>query len=181
MNKLKFLSIAVFGILLLTFSSCDKVNNLADVTFDATLSSDINATSDGVTRDNNYAFNGSVVIDPTSDENINKYWDNLKNWNIQKVTLKIKTISQEAILVEGHLVVKDNNTQDVLFTADASNFELTNGTTILEVTSGDWSSVESALLAQHSLFVSIAGALDQPNVDITYEIIIESKITANPL
>ncbi len=181
MNKLKFLSVVIFGALLVTFSSCDKVKDLGDVTFDASLSSDISATSSGETRAENYAFGGSAIIDPTADENINKYWDNLKSWSIQKVTLKVKTISQDATMTEGHLVVKDNNTDDTLFTADATGFPLTAGTVILEVTNGDWASTEAALLAQHSLFVSIDGALDQPNVDVTFEVVVDSKITANPL
>ncbi len=181
MNKLKLLTVIVFGALLVTFSSCDKVSSLGNVTFDASLSSDISATSAGETRTSDYAFSGSAVIDPSSDENINKYWDNLVSWSIQKVTLKIKSISQDATLTEGHLVVKDNNTQDTLFTANATNFPLTVGTTILEVTEGKWAGVESALMAQHSLFASIDGSLDQPNVDVTFNIILDSKITASPL
>ena len=182
MNKLKFLSVIIFGALLVTLSSCDKVNDLADVTFDASLSTDISATSAGETRaDTTYAFGGSAIIDPTSDENINKYWDNLKSWNIQKVILKVKTISQNATMTEGHLVVKDNNTEDILFTADATDFPLTAGTVIMEVTSGDWAGTEAALMAQHSLFVSLDGALDQPGVEVTFEFVVDSKITANPL
>ena len=181
MNKLKFLSVFVFGALLVAFSSCDKVTGLADVTFDASLSSNINVTSAGETRADSYAFGDSAIINPAADTNINKYWDNLKNWSIQKVTLKVKTISQDATMTEGHLVVKDNNTGDVLFTVNATDFPLTTGTIIMEATSGDWASTEAALIAQHSLLVSIDGALDQPNVEVTFEVIFDSKITANPL
>jgi hypothetical protein len=181
MNKLKFLSVIIFGALLVTFSSCDKVTDLADVTFDASLSSDITATSAGETRADSYAFEGSAVIDPTSDANINKYWDNLKAWSIQKVTLKVKTISQDATMEEGNLVVTDNNTQDTLFIANATGFPLTAGTTILEVTSGDWAGTEAALMAQHSLFVAIDGTLDQPGVEVTFEVVVDSKVTASPI
>ncbi|RLD91680.1 MAG: hypothetical protein DRJ09_00285 [Bacteroidetes bacterium] len=182
MNKFKFLSVIIIGALLVTFSSCDKVTDLADITFDTSLSSNISATSAGETRaDTTYAFSGSAIVDPTSDSTINKYWDNLKSWNIQKVTLKVKTISQDATMTEGHLIVKDNNTEDVLFTADATGFPLTAGTVIMEVTSGDWVGTEAALMAQHSLFISIDGALDQPNVDVTFTVVVDSKVTANPL
>ena len=181
MRNLKILSLIAFSALLVTFVSCDKVKSVADVTFDATLNSSIDATSSSETRAVSYTFSGSSVIDPTSDANINKYWDNIKNWDIQKITLKVKTIAQDANLTEGHLSVKDNSSQDVLYTADASNLPLTAGTTILEVTDGDWASIVSALSAKHSLLVSVDGAIDQPNVAITFEVIIDLKVTANPL
>ena len=181
MRNIKFLSLIAFGALLLTFTSCDKVKSVADVTFDASLNSSIDATSASETRAVNYTFSGSSVIDPTSDDDINKYWDNIKNWDIQKITLKVNSITQDANLVEGHLSVKDNSSQDVLYTADASNLPLTAGTTIFEITDGDWTSIVNALSAKHPLLVSFDGAIDQPNVAITFGVIIDLKITANPL
>ncbi len=181
MKNLKLLILIVLGTIAVTFTACDTANDLADITFDATFNSTIDVTSASETRAVNYAFSGSSIIDPTSDDNIKKYWDNIKNWNIQKITLKVKSIDPEANLTEGHLSVKDNDTQAVLYTADANELTLTTGTVILEVTDGDWASIVSALSAQHSLLVAVDGAVDQPDVAITFETIIELKVTANPL
>ncbi len=181
MKNLKLLAFIVFGAIAVTFTACDKATSLADVTFDATLSTTMDAASASETRAADFAFSGSSVIDPTSDDNIKKYWDNIKNWNIQKITLKVQTINPDANLTEGHLTVKDNDTQAVLYTADANALALTAGTTILEVTDGDWANIVSALNAQHSLLVAVDGAVDQPDVAITFGVVIDLKVTANPL
>lgn len=181
MRNLKILSLIAFGALLVTFASCDKVKSVADVTFDASLNSNIDATSSSETRAAGFTFSGSSVIDPTSDDNINKYWDNIKNWDIQKITLKVNSIEQDANLTDGHLSVKDNSSQDVIYSADVPNLPLTAGTTILEITDGDWANIVSALSAQHSLLVAVDGTIDQPNDAITFEVIIDLKVTANPL
>ncbi len=181
MKNLKLLSLVAFGFLLITFTSCDKATDLADVTFDATLSANIDATSASEARADSYSFSGSAVIDPTSDETIKEYWDNIKNWDIKKITVKVKSIEHEVNLLQGNLVVNDNNTQEELYTAAAQALPLTPGTVVLTVTDGDWSKITNALNSQHALLAMINGAIDQPDIDITFEVIIELRVTANPL
>jgi hypothetical protein len=181
MKKLGLLSLIAFSIVLLTFTSCDKAEELADITFDATLSTDINATSVSETRGDSYSFSGSAIVDPTSDPDIKEYWDNIKNFEVKKITVKVKEIAEETNLLEGHLLVNDNNTQEELYTAAAEALPLTPGTVILTVTEGDWGKITNALNNKHALFTAVEGAIDKPGIDIKFEVIIDLKVTANPL
>ena len=181
MKSIKLITLLAFGALLVTFGSCDKAKSLADVTFDATLSTNVNAQSNGETRDVTYAFNGSDIIDPASDENINKYWDNITEWAGKDIVVKVKTIDEPANLYSGHLLIMDNETEEVLYTADAEDMSIEPGTTIIHVTNADWTKLIAALNAQHKFYVEVAGALDKPLINITFEIELNTSVTANPL
>ncbi len=181
MKSIKLLTLLTLGALLVTFGSCDKAKSLADVTFDATLSTTINARSNGETRDVNYVFNGNDIIDPASDENIKKYWDNITEWTGKDIVVKVKTIDEPANLYSGHLLIMDSKTEEVLFTADAEDMPIESGTTIIQVTNADWTKLIAALNAQHKFYVEVAGALDKPLINITFEIELSASVTANPL
>ena len=181
MKTLKLLTFLALGTLLFNFSACDSAKDLADITFDASMDANIDAVSASETRAIGYTFSGSAIIDPTSDENIKKYWDNIKEWNIQKITVKVLEIEEDAELLQGSLVVKDNNNQALLYTAEAESLPLTPGTMIMEITDGDWSQITGALNQQHALLASVEGALDKPDIHITLLITIYVRVTANPL
>jgi len=181
MKNLKLLTTIAFGALLITFASCDKVKDLADVTFDATLSTNIDATSEGETRETLYPFSGSKVISPTDEENIEKYWDNIKEWVGKNIVVKVEFIDQYANLTDGHLIIKDQTTDEVLYTADADNMLLKPDAEIIHVTTADWTKLIAAMEAKHDLFVTVDGNLDKPSILITFKVELEVSITASAL
>jgi len=186
MRKIVSLSILLAGGLLM-FSSCEKIKDLTDVDFDADLKADVvtmsepEAASTGLkaASERSYAFEGSAVIDPTSDSEINKYWKKIRQWEIKKIVVKVKNISKNAVLKQGQLEIKDESTGDVLFTEEVQDVQLTNGLAVLTISGTYWGEVISALDSKHSLEVVISGALDQPEVSVTYGVVISVKVTAN--
>jgi len=181
MKNLKLLMLIVFGALLVTFASCDKAKDLANITFDATLSTDISAQSNGETREGVFSFSGNEVIDPATDENIEKYWDNIVEWVGKDIFVEVKSIDEPANLTNGHLLIRDNTTEEVLYTADADNMLLESGTKILHVTNADWAKLISALNAKHKFYVEVAGDLDKSLINITFKVVLNTEVTANPL
>jgi len=186
MRKIVSLSILLAGGLLM-FSSCEKIKDLTEVDFDADLKADVQTLSEpeAVSTDlkaasvSSYAFEGSAVIDPTSDSKVNKYWKKIRNWEVKRITVQVKNISKEAVLNNGQLVVKDESTGEILFSEDVSNLHLKSGTTVFSISGADWGDVISSLNDKHSLVVGVEGDLDQPGVSVTYGVVISLKITAN--
>jgi hypothetical protein len=181
MKNLKLLTVITFGAILVTFASCDKVTDLADVTFDATLSTTIDATSASETRDIVYPFSGSEIINPTDDDNIDKYWDNIEEWVGKDIVVKVDFIDENANLTNGHLLIMDHSTEEAVYQADAANMLLEPDAEIIHVTNADWSKLITALEAKHQLYVEVSGALDKPSIKITFKVELETEITASAL
>ena len=187
MKKKIFINLSVLFFISLTFSSCEKIKDLTDVDFDASLKADIPVTSaaagmnDLKTTDATYPFGGSAVIDPASNSDIKKYWKKIRKWEVKKITVKINSISEPATLVHGKLTVLDNSTEAILIKKDAENMSLSGGTVILTITGSNWNELINALDAKHLLIVEVSGALDKPSVNVTFRVILDLKITANAL
>ncbi len=183
MRTLRTLSLVVFALTLMTFTSCDKIKSIADVKFEAEMSADIDATSASETLKATglYAFSGSEVIDPTEDDDINEYWDMIKEWNIQKIIVTIKSIDEPAQLDHASLLLKDDNTGAELYSVEVHNLALQNGTKILEVTEADWTKLVNTLNSKHKIYAAIEGSIDKPSVHIIFRVKIYTKVTANPL
>ncbi len=186
MKKLVMLSSLVIGAMLM-FPSCEKIKDLTDIDFDTDLKADVSTMSEGTpvsaglksAAEQGYAFEGSAVIDPTSDSQVNKYWKKIRTWEIKKIQVKIKNIDHDAVLKEGKFEIKDDSTGDVLFTENVQNKQLSHGTIVMTISGAEWSKVTDALDAKHSLRVGVEGTLDQPAVSVTYEVMVSVKVTAN--
>ncbi len=178
MKTFRLFFLVIFTFSLFTFTSCD----LADITFDATLSENIDVVSESQTlKFTGYTFSGNAVIDPSSDPDVNEYWDMIKNWDIKKITISVKNIGEETNLTNGNLLLKDDDTNDQLYSVELESLLLQNGVKILEVTNEDWSKIVSALNAKHKIYAEISGTVDKPSVSITFKIEIDTEVTANPL
>jgi hypothetical protein len=186
MKKILLLSSFVISVMLL-FSSCEKIKELTDIPIDADLNADISTISEhasssaglkGATAQE-YSFSGTATINPTDNEDIDKYWKKIREWEVKKVVVKVKNASKEAVLLNGQLVIKDKSTDEILFVEDVENVQLKSGTIVFSISGADWGEVISALNSKHSLVVGINGALDEPGVSITYGVVISLKVTAN--
>ncbi len=187
MKKQVYFRIALLFFMSLMFFNCEKIKDLTDVDFDASLKADVSALSSAAASpelkniEATYPFSGSAIIDPTSNSDIKKYWKKIRKWEVKKVTVRIKNISEPANLVHGKLIISDSSTESILLEKDATNMSLSNGTVVLTLTGSDWSKIIKALDSKHSLMVEVSGALDKPSVSVTFQVILDLKVTANPL
>ncbi len=188
MKKQMFLKVFLLFFMSLMFSNCEKIKDLTDVDFDASLKADIQATSVAGEYMNllkvseaYYPFSGSAVIDPTSNSDIKKYWKKIRKWEVKKITVRIKSISEPTNLIKGDLTISDESTESILLQKHVEDMPLSNGTTVLTLTGSDWSKIIKALDSKHSLMVEVSGALDKPSVNVTFQVILDLKVTANPL
>lgn len=188
MKRKLFTGVILLSFVTLTFMSCEKIKDLTDVPIETTLSADIPVTSASATESSlksgsvmTYSFEGSAVIDPTSDEDIEKYWSKIRSWEVKKFNGIVRTISQAATLIQGDLTVKDDETKETLFTKKVENISLSNGSDVMEVVGGDWKKVIDAFDAGHSVEVSIKGDVNRPGVVIVFTLGFDVIVVANPL
>ncbi len=188
MKKQMFLKVFLLFFMSLMFSNCEKIKDLTDIDFDASLKADIQATSVAgeymnllKSSEASYPFGGSAVIDPTSNPDIKKYWKKIRKWEVKKLTVRIKSISEPSNLLYGDFEISDESTEGILLKKHEEDMPLSNGTTVLTLTGSDWSKIIKALDSKHSLIVKVSGALDKPSVSVTFQVILDLKVTANPL
>ncbi len=188
MKRNLFTAVVLLSFVSLTFMSCEKIKDLTDIPIETTLDVDVPATS-AMAVENSlksaseavYPFEGSAIIDPTSDSDINKYKKKIRSWEVKKLTNRVKRIHTPATLIKGELIITDEETDDVLLKKEVTNLNLTTGSVVMEIMGSDWTKVTDALGELHSLRVSMKGDLDQPNVEINFGIGLALKIIANPL
>ncbi len=183
MKTLKLLVIAFISTTLFTLNSCEKVKDLTDVEFDATIKTDLDVTSGtGVKGDTVYTFEGEATFDPTEDEMINEYWNVIKEWRIKKIIISVKNIDKETLLTEASVVINDvDNNNEVLFHRQVQEMKLKKDKIILSVEEAEWNSLSNALNNKDKIYAHIEGGVDNPNVNIVFGVEIQVHVVANPL
>lgn len=175
MKKLNYLFVALF-VTSIIFSGCNKVKELADVTFTATYDANLDVV---VPATRNASFETETTIDPTSDEEVQKYIDNIKSFNVQQVTAEVIAISKDVTLVTSDLTVFNTN-----YTAawHMENLPLSVGATIaLGNEDGQWTTVNQIFEDKTAFTVKLVGETDEGDVTFTLKITMTTQITANPL
>ncbi|NTV82912.1 MAG: hypothetical protein HGA23_01250 [Bacteroidales bacterium] len=172
---LVILSLMVTSIFL---TSCDKVKDLNTVDFDATFSGDLDCATAGV-KSNLLVptFGGSVVIEPTSDPNVNIYLNKIKEYEIESIKATITSMSQENVTVTtAYLLIKNFQYQAQW---DFQNELLTTGKIItLGNENGQWDTVSDILKDGQEFTILITGEADFSGVTFTIKVDIETKVTA---
>ena len=188
MKRNLFTAVVLLSFVSLTFMSCEKIKDLTDIPIETTLDVDVPATSAMAvksslksTSEAVYPFEGSAIIDPTSDSDINKYKKKIRSWEIKKLMNRVKNIHTPSTLIKGELVITDEETDDVLLKKEVTNLKLTTGAVVMEIMGSDWTKVTDALGELHSLRVNLKGDIDKPGVVILFGIGLDVKIIANPL
>jgi hypothetical protein len=173
--------IGIFSLIMvlsIIFTSCDKVDNLNTKTFDATFSGDLDCSTVGKKSTQVVpTFGGSVVIEPTSDPNVNLYLNNIEKYDIQTVKATITSMSQENVTVtSAYLLIKNFQYQAQW---DFLNELLTTGKTItLGNEDGQWDTVSSILKDGQEFTILITGDADFSGVTFTIKVEIETKVEA---
>jgi hypothetical protein len=177
--KIKIIALAIlFGAIV--FSGCKKVDEALDVTFDATFKTNLNIDIPAGTeiRDNG-VFDETESIDPTTDENVKKYLDKIKGIEVNGITVTVTSITKNITLTDLRFSVKGDAGEAVW---EIPSLAVTEGTVAtLGNESGQWDMVNTILGEKKIFTVSASGVSSEDDVQFTFEYVINTKITANPL
>lgn len=175
MKKINYL-LALMLLTGLVFTSCNKVKDLADVTFNASYDADLNVA---IPAARNASFETEVTIDPAADEEVQTYLDNIKSFEVQSMTATITSISKDVTLVTADLTVFNSSKTA---TWHMENLPLTVGASIpLDNDNGQWDTVNQIFADKTAFTVKLVGETDEGDVTFTLQVSITTKITANPL
>jgi len=173
MKNLKYLLMLILftGVV---FPGCKKA---LDVKFNATYHTDLNVDVSAGLR--NVSFNESSTIDPASDPNFSKYFDKIKEIEVQDIKVEITSITKNVNLVTGTLSIY-NESRSAAWNMNDIPLEV--GTVItLDNSSGGWSTVSQILKDKQTFTVHVEGEVDEGDVSFTMKVTITTKVTANPL
>ncbi len=167
-------------ITVVAFSGCKKIEDALDVTFDTSFFSDLNAVvTEGTKSGINGTFNVETSLDPTSDDNVAKYMDKIKSWEVTKIKAEIISTSKDATLTILNLGVANQN-----YSAnwDFQNIAISVGTIItLDNENGQWNSINSILGDMEVFTFTTSGTTEEDQLEFKIRIEIDSEVTANPL
>ncbi len=179
----------IFAVLVLTvgisfFSSCDKVESLTDVKFDANMDADIGVV---IPADNNksvltegYEFSESATIDPRENSDIDKYFDKLKGFDVQEVTGTVKKVVGGPVVITQGKVTISSDKESVSW--DIPQLILEEGKSVtFGNDNGEWDKVNKILDEKKKFNVTLSGVSDKNGISFTFTIEIKAKVTANPL
>jgi len=179
--KIKKLLFALLAVSLIV-GACNKVKDLADVTFDAEFKVDLNcevppgSLKSGIDG----AFAASMTIDPLSDPTVEKYIDKIKNWEVTGLTGEILSVSKEGVNLLGADLEVFSANHSTVWHIPATALVVGQKIT-LDNGNGQWDTIDTILGENKVFTVSVNGTTDQDDVTFVIRVIIKTRVTANPL
>jgi len=178
-NEIMNLRTVLISLLLtgLVWSGCNKAKELFDVEFDADFKVNLPVNLIG-TRSIDGAFMVEETVNPLADEEIEKYIDNIKAWNVTQLSGSFLQVNPDFELTNG-LVKISSPGQEAIWNLD--NQIITEGTEIiLGNENGQWNTVNQILNEKQEFTVLFSGnnSLEE---DFVLQLFIETRVTANPL
>jgi hypothetical protein len=166
------------------FTSCDKLESLADVKFEANMSTDLNVVvpmaPDKSASLTGYQFSESATIDPREDPDIDEYFDKLKRFDVLEVTATVKSVSADPVMISDAEITITSGTETASWPIDL--FRITPGRSLsLTNDDGQWDKVNNILNEKKEFTAKINGYSDQEEITFTIEVYIKVQVTANPL
>ena len=174
--KIKHIGLVIL-LFTIVFSGCKKVEDALEVTFDTTLTKDLNIDVPGDTKSGvTGTFDESVTIDPNDDANFAEYKEMIKNIEVSEVTGKITSVTN------GDFNVSNLNITVGTAQWTFANVAVTQGASLtLDNANGQWDTIKSLLNGKEAFTATATGTTDKDDVKFTIQIKIKAKVTANPL
>jgi hypothetical protein len=176
--KSKFVKKTKF-ITIIGFTACDK--SVLDVNFDTDYSAnfDINISPK---KNDPGKFYESISLNPKSDPDVNKYWNNIKNITTNGITFRIEntSISENFKLLNDTISIENSDKyaewvfEKIDVTSDSLSFNLDNN-------NGQWNTVENIIKDGKEFTIKFTGQSDVDEVNFDAIVTINTEITANPL
>jgi hypothetical protein len=179
------ISIVILSILVsLSFTSCDEVKDALDVKFDTEVIGTLKVVAVN-TDENTY----SLVLDATSDPEIQKYADNIKGVQVTKLMIGVENYEYKdddaEIYFNGELGFGSETSASPDESCTLDNIPITNynNTGNFEVNDCNklLSNIASKLTADNAAKVFLIGSVTQAPMSFDLRIVATVKVTANPL
>lgn len=170
----------ILSVLLITgvaWSGCNKAKELLDVEFETNFKVNLPVSLTG-SRSLDGVFLVEKTVDPLSDEEVEKYIDNIKAWNVTEFTGIFLHVNPDFVLTNG-LVKMSSVDKEVIWNLEDQT--ITEGSVInLGNENGQWQTVNDILGQKKEFTVHFSGnnSLEE---DFTLQLIIKTRVTANPL
>lgn len=159
------------------WSGCDKAKELLDVEFDADFKVNLPVKLNG-TRSLDGAFIVEETVNPLADEEIEKYIDNIKSWNVTELSGTFLQVDPDFELTNG-LVKISSSSKEAIWNLDDQL--ITEGSEIiLGNENGQWNTVNQILNDKQEFTILFSGNNSQEE-DFVLQLLIETRVTANPL
>ncbi len=173
----------LFGV---SFSSCEKIESIADVKFDASFVGDFLITiqdceyiGEGRIAGDGCSFSETIYITLRSDPDIDKYYSNLKDFDVLEVTGKVTSITGGPVIINGTLSISAGTTTASWI---IENFKMESGAVFtLDNSNGQWDKLNKILDGKRDFSISIDGTADKENVSFVLRVTVKTRVTANPL
>jgi hypothetical protein len=172
----------ILFLLLLVGSIATGCKKLLDVEFDADFKApiDVNVPATSL-KDGMGTVTGTYTLDPATNEKYKEYADKIIGLEVTAITGKITSITKDAVLYEGAVVVSKAGFTPV-YLRTPTDFILTNNATYsYSNTESEFANLALILKDQGKIQIEYEGLVDQLDFDYTWEITFETTVTANVL
>lgn len=166
--------------MVLILSSCQKIKDLITVKVKADFSVTLPVTiSSPELKSTEGAFLSTANLDPLSDEDLIKYKDQIKGFELTGMTGTISDLSAGVTLTNAKLVVNtDANSAEWNFT----NLTLANGTVVtFSDDANQWAKINDILDEQKVITVTFSGISSQTNVTFNLLVTLTTNVTTTVL
>jgi|LGVF01.1.fsa_nt_gb hypothetical protein len=170
-------------LLVVAFSSCDKINELADVDIPLEVTSgDIDLNTSSTAKQADFSFDQTVTVDIFQGElaDYKKYLSKIKKFKVEKLTVKVVKLNpSEGVAfvtpTKAKLIGASGNTVEI----DLSGEAITVGKEFV-FQGGDMDAVNSILNEKKNFQYKLVGGFNK-EADATLQITIKGKVTVNVL
>lgn len=171
------ITLSVFVVAATLLSGCNKAKELLDVKFNTEFSVDLPVNVSGG-RSIDGSFFVEETIDPLADEEVEKYIDNIKSFEITEIKGIFHQVDPDFDL-SGGLVKVSSDSKEASWSLPVQ--EITNGSVVtLDDQNGQWQTTNDILGEKQPFTVHFSGTTSGEE-DFVLQVIIKTKITANPL
>jgi hypothetical protein len=171
--------------MLALLAGCDLFNDLDDVSFDSTLSENIVVSESSAGT--NVANSEIIVLDATSDPDINQYKDKIKGIRVNKISYQVVSFSAtDPVTLSGTMAFGESTTSSPTVVAAITSLNLKeaflNGTVYdLTVPQTDIDKISALLKDDKAVKIYLNSTLSKTPVSFTIELILDVTVEANAL
>lgn len=183
MKKPSLFGITVLALAAVSFSGCNKIDEIDDVEFHSDFEQEI-AVIDP-TPGENRPYSQTITFDATTDPEIDKYKSKIKGFTIEKLSYIINDANNptSGSRFSGTMGFSASGSASATVLASITNLDLDDNITEHEITlaQADLDKIAGYLRDDKAVKIYLTGVITQTPIDITVTVKIKATVTANAL
>jgi len=171
------------SLLILMFFSCDKAEELGDIDFNTTL-----VKSLPVSVANTSEMTSSIVLDASTDPEIKKYTDKIKNYEITELLFAIENYiapNEDEIYFNGEIGFSNKTENQATTTCSISPLNVTHvagtGDFPISTCNAIVNGISEVFTTDNAVKIYMTGAFTKAPLSFDLKVTVKVKVTANPL